>query len=304
MSSFDISNLGAHPAFASQKQVVPLAGFSGAAIALLRTANGARFVRKAAGEPAGNKAVKEQADRQIWLRNVLEGAAEVPKILETGEVDGLYYFDMEFVPSADVNIFLKSAPFDEIKRFSSRIEGLMIHMASRHDENATPPSGHAFIEKLDQIEQRTSGRFDHLLVPLREGFEQVEPLLSAMPATVTHGDLTFENVLVDPEGKLWLIDPIQSPIDHFWMDWSKLFQECEGRWYKHRGKHLSAGITHWLRNRWLSAAAEISPDYPALHHLLLALTFARILPYARSETDVNFVAERVEAFGNASLGGR
>ena len=301
MTALPSNALENHPAFAFRKGVLPLTGFSGAAIALLRTPGGSQFVRKAAGVPADNYMMREQAARLSWLRNSLMGVAEVPEVLKEGEIEGLYYFDMEFVLSGDVNIFLRSAPFDEIKLFASRVEDLMVHMSSLDDKDATPPSSKAFIDKLDQIESRTSGRFSNILMPIRDGFIQTEKILGSTQATIAHGDLTFENILVGAERRIWLIDSIQPPIDHYWMDWSKLFQECEGRWYRHRGKHLSAGITHWLRNRWLKTATEISPDYLALHHLLLALTFARILPYAKSENDTRFVAERVNAFGSAAL---
>jgi hypothetical protein len=99
---------------------------------------------------------------------------------------------------------------------------------------------------------------------------------------------------------LWLIDPIQSPIDHYWFDWAKLFQECEGHWYLHRRKPISSGVVHWLRNRWHRAAIDLVPGYAAWHYLLLALTFARILPYARSESDVEFVTARVQAFSRSA----
>lgn len=291
-------SLRTHPAYQSCDEVVPLTGFSGALIALVRTPAGSQFVRKAAQNSIDSMTIKEQAQRQAWLRTSLSGAAEVPEILEEGAVDGHYYFDMEFVPSGDVNIFLRNASFDGVKVFSERIERFMADMSSLHDINAAAPDNTAFIEKIDQIESRTLGQFADLLTPIRNGFFETQKIISSMQPTIVHGDLTFENILVGKDNKLWIIDSIKPPIDHYWMDWAKLFQECEGRWYGHRGKNLSAGVTHWLRNRWLKTAIEISPNYEVLHHLLLALTFARILPYAKTKEDVDFVVERVKAFGN------
>ena len=103
--------------------------------------------------------------------------------------------------------------------------------------------------------------------------------------TAVHGDLTFENILVGRGGQLWLIDAIDLPFHHYWLDWAKLFQECEGRWHAHRGRPISTSVTWWLRTRWMDAAARLAPEYPSRHYLLLGLTFARILPYALSDFD-------------------
>lgn len=298
MDAIKLDSLKSHPAYQSCDQVLPLTGFSGALIGLVRTPTGLQFVRKAAQTPIDSGTIKGQARRQSWLRNSLIGAAEVPEILGEGAVDGHYYYDMEFVPYGDVNIFLKNASFDEVKVFSERIERFMADMSLLHDVNAAPTDNTAFIEKIDQIISRTSGKYGDLLAPIRNGFFETQNIVSSMKPTIVHGDLTFENILIGRTNDLWIIDSIRPPIDHYWMDWSKLFQECEGRWYGHRGKNLSAGVTHWLRNRWLKAAIEISPNYEVMHHLLLALTFARILPYAKSEKDIDFVVARVKAFGN------
>ncbi|MCA1653852.1 MAG: phosphotransferase [Sphingomicrobium sp.] len=291
-----------HPAFASFARVLPLTGFSGAAIALLRDGNGPQFVRKAAATTAANAVLRRQAARQEWLRRALSDCAKVPEVRGEGEVDGLYYFDMEFVPSRDANAFIATAPFDELAGFADQVERLMSRLAeSRLDDRGPTPSLVPIERKLAEIAERTAGRFDDLLAPIRSAVERLGRYAEAPVRTVTHGDLTFENILVSARGELWLIDPIESPIDHYWFDWAKLFQDCEGRWHSHRGKPISLGVSWWLRNRWLAAAARIAPDYPARHYLLLALTFARILPYVRSEADEAFVTARVEAYGEAAL---
>lgn len=300
MSAANEDALRIHPAFASFKQVVPLAGFSGAAIAIVRNSGGAQFVRKAAMAQGGNDVLRTQAARQHWLRDQLAGAAGVPEILDEGELDGLYHFDMEFVPSRDAHAFLNNASFGDIEYFADRIEELLRHMSERRLPDRAAPTVQPLLLKLAEIDGRTAGGFARLLDPLRATVEALGAFPDGAPATATHGDLTFENILVGPKFRLWLIDPIQSPVDHHWFDWAKLFQECEGRWYEHRGKPLSAGVTHWLRNRWLDAANAITPNYAAWHYLLLALTFARILPYARTPRDVEFVAERVAAFGTVA----
>lgn len=288
--------LAIHPGFSSFRQVIPLAGFSGAAIALLRNPGGSQFVRKAAMTGDRNGPMRVQADRQRWLRNRLAGAAEVPEILDEGEIEGLYYFDMEFVPSRDANAFLATASFGDTERFAASVEQLILHLSQCRLDTQAAPTTQPLILKLAEIDARTSGGFANILEPLREMIDATAFPAGATHATACHGDLTFENILVGAKHRLWLIDPIQSPMDHYWFDWSKLFQECEGYWYLHRRKPISTGVVHWLRNRWHRAANDLTPGYAAWHYLLLALTFARILPYVRTEDDMSFVVGRVQHF--------
>lgn len=291
-----------HAAFQGFDEVVPLAGFSGASIAILRSPGKASFVRKVAKAPETNAALRAQASRQSWLRDQLAGAANVPAVLKEGEVEGLYFFDMEFVPSRDANSFLISANFDELREFAERVEELMSRMSRRSLEgSAAEPSLEPFKKKLAEISERTDGRFEALIAPIGDAIEALPSFATNPLPTVCHGDLTFENILVSARRDLWLIDAIPSPIDHYWMDWAKLFQDSEGRWHIHRGKKLSVGVTRWLRNRWFSYAVKLAPDYAARHYILLALTFARILPYAKSRADLDFVAERIRLFGQAAL---
>lgn len=300
MSQIHGEALAIHPGFSSFRQVIPLAGFSGAAIALLRNPGGGQFVRKAAMTSANNDPMRVQSARQRWLREQLVGAAKIPEILAEGEIDGLYYFDMEFVPSRDANTFLATVSFGDVEHFAASIEQLIRRLSECALPAKTAPTVQPLLLKLAEIDVRTSGGFTALLEPLREMIQAADLSSVAPHATVCHGDLTFENILVGAEHKLWLIDPIQSPVDHYWFDWAKLFQECEGRWYLHRRKPISSGVVHWLRNRWHRSACELVPGYANWHYLLLALTFARILPYARSENDIQFVTARVQEFSRSA----
>ena len=290
-----------HPATVGFAERVPLSGFSGAQVTLLRTAGGALFVRKAAWDAPGGGVLRAQARRQAWLAGLLHGAAAVPAVLGEGEADGLYYFDMAFVPSRDAVGFLAQARFDQLGGFADRVEALMALLATLPAEGAHPPERAAILAKLDEITLRTAGNYAAVLDPLRRAVLMLDRLVGDDRATAAHGDLTLENILVGREGDLWLIDPIASPIDHYWIDWSKLFQDVEGGWHAHRGRAITSGVTRWLRNRWFAAACRQSPDYRARHAVLLGLTFARILPYARTDADRAFVAGRVEQFGREAL---
>lgn len=288
-----------NPAFAGFREVVPLSGFSGAFVALLRDDAGRLFVRKAAETAALSARLRRQAERQTWLRRVVADAAELPEVERDGEIDGLYWFDMSFAAGRDATSYLSATSFEAVEEFANAVRLLLERLAAgapEHPVRQTPAE--VLGAKLAEIDTRTDGRFAGLLAPLRQA---TGGLPAQLPATAAHGDLTFENIIVDRHRRLWLIDTIDSPLDHYWIDWSKLFQECEGRWHQHRRRHLSLSVSWGLRQRFFEIARGMDPRYPSLHYLLLGLTFARILPYARNEADIAFVSGRVAAFGEQAV---
>jgi aminoglycoside phosphotransferase (APT) family kinase protein len=286
-------------AFAGFREVVPLSGFSGAFVALLRDDAGRLFVRKAAETADLNAKLRRQAERQAWLSGVLAGAAEAPAVEREGEADGLYWYDMAFAAGRDATSYLSTTSFEAVEEFAACIRAVVERLAASAPEHPVAQTlSEVLAGKLAEIDHRTEGRFAGLLAPLHEG---AGILRAELTPTATHGDLTFENIIVDRHRRLWLLDTIDSPLDHYWMDWSKLFQECEGRWHEHRRRSLSLSVSWGLRQRFFEIARGMDPRYPGLHYLLLGLTFARILPYARSEADIAFVSRRVAAFGERAI---
>ncbi|KAH2816696.1 hypothetical protein KXV85_004279, partial [Aspergillus fumigatus] len=79
LMSDDIAAARSHPAFAGFSELLPLSGLSGAEVILMRTRAGSRVVRKMGRDAATNRVLKRQAERQRWLRTVIEDVADVPE---------------------------------------------------------------------------------------------------------------------------------------------------------------------------------------------------------------------------------
>lgn len=286
-----------HPAFAGRREMVPLSGFSGALIALLRDDEGRAFVRKAAETPQHSKRLQRQAERQAMLGALVRGVAHMPEVEREGEADGCYWFDMTFAPGRDAVTYLSEASHDQFDAFTRDIGKIVERLAVSPADGSTFVPGHAIAAKFAEIDGKTDGRHCDLL---RRLIAASNAMNFELTPTAAHGDLTLENIIVGKDRKLWLIDTIDSPFDHYWIDLSKLFQDVEGRWFLHRGRTLSLGLSWELRQRLLHHASVMDSRYPAWHHLLLALTFARILPYARDDHDRAFIEGRVALFAEAS----
>jgi aminoglycoside/choline kinase family phosphotransferase len=119
---------------------------------------------------------------------------------------------------------------------------------------------------------------------------------TAQGAGFCHGDLTLENLMVDRDGRVWLVDFLDSPFEHPWQDYVKLQQDIEGGWYLRKGLRMGPAIMSYARQWLLEIIAEIAPDYSKYAPTLAAVNFSRILPYTRTPEERAFVIERVEHF--------
>lgn len=288
-----IDDLRTHPAFLHCGTLIPLSGFSGALIGLLVPDGGIRRVRKAAATAAESDKLRRQAECQRRLTTFLAPVASVPEILSEGVANGCYWFDMEYVVGVDAIRHLHVGTPD-------RVDGLIIQLTAVLDAHlAVPRADRPMIElavsvagKLDEIDRRTGARHRGVTDAIRSRLADADVQLAP---NFAHGDLTLENILVDRRRRLWIIDTIESPFDHYWIDLAKLFQDLEGRWFQRRGRTLSLGATWTLRQRLMRYAVERDPRYRSAHPVLLALTFARILPYCQSSDDVDFVTGKAMA---------
>jgi len=288
-----VSDPKPHPAFRHCGDFVLLSGFSGALIGLLLPHGGIRRVRKASATPEDSAKLRGQAKRQRQMSKLLAGVAAVPEILNEGSAEGCYWFDMEYVVGTDAVRYLELGSSERVEKLFGQIAAILDAHAgvSLH---AAPVIHLAEIVagKLDEIDSRTGAMH-------RAATDLIRARLSDVSVDLTpnfaHGDLTLENILVDRRQRLWLIDTIDSPCDHYWIDLAKLFQDIEGRWFQRCGRSLSLGVTWTLRKRLMRHAVALDQRYERAHPTLLALTFARILPYCQTEADRDFVLGKLLA---------
>jgi hypothetical protein len=287
-----MSELNNHCCFLGFDNIVQLSGFSGAHVALLDADTQNKRVRKAALDPGSSNRLRDQAARQMHLADLFKGVVCMPEILSYGENGGCYWYDMEYISGVDAVDYLTIGTRPKIDNLLGQIKALMEVQFLSADKNAFEIDLNLCVnKKLLEIDTATSGKHNKCL----------QAIVSKMPdrtvmlqPTSVHGDLTLENILVDRAGKIWLIDTIPSPFDHYWIDIAKLFQDLVGRWYLHRGRTLSIGMISTITDEIFSHVEFLDKRYLNYHTTLLALNFARILPYCKSKEDIGFVYERID----------
>ncbi|MCK6549738.1 phosphotransferase [Myxococcota bacterium] len=277
-----------------------LSGLSGAQIYLVSRDERVWFVRKAARHAQGSARLRAQAAKQQRFDGLARPHLKTPRILGDGEVDGRYYFDMELVRGPDGASYLGRAPFDAVVAFTDRLCGYLELAASTpaigvHD--GTGPFD-ALYAKLCDVERRTRALSPDVLSALFLGLDRLRAI-GAIPATLCHGDLTLENMAIGEDGTIWVLDLLDSPVEHWWQDVAKLHQDLSGGWYLRRQQRVALGVMMYVSGRLLDSAAKLSPAYRDLHATLVACTFVRILPYVQSDDERRFVLDRIEHFARS-----
>jgi len=288
-----LSELLAHPAFRDVSGIVPMSGFSGAFVAVINSTNEkTRRVRKSAVDAKGSIRLFDQAKRQMALLKVLHNVAHVPAVLDEGTIEGCYWYDMEFVSGIDAVEYLSIGTRPKVDSFFCQLASILdtLKITSSADEPSFELNS-KLNRKLDEIDTLTTGKFHAWTDLLRDTMSETEIYLSP---TFSHGDLTLENILVDRSERLWLIDAIPSPFNHYWIDLAKLFQDLEGRWFLHRKRSLSIALTLVLSEKLVQHVVERDAHYLTYHPVLLGMNFARILPYCTGPEDIKFVTNRIE----------
>lgn len=118
--------------------------------------------------------------------------------------------------------------------------------------------------------------------------ELVDRLPAVLPkefqVTFYHGDLTFENIIVDSFGEPCLIDPLDSYMPNYFADITKLCVELWGFWsFIFRDDIPNAGVYYALRNELLNSSLW-SVYYPYMK-VLVGIDLLRTLPYLHADPD-------------------
>src|SRR5262249_5303690 len=149
-----------------------------------------------------------------------------PRILDEGEVNGRYFYDMEFVRGPDGTSHLLRASYEEVAQFTDRLCGY-IKAAATRPSLATPCHRGLFdalYSKVCEVQRNTNLITDENLTHLFLALDRVRRL-GDIPPTLCHGDLTLQNMIIGSDGTVWVVDLLDSPFEHYWQDVAKLHQD-------------------------------------------------------------------------------
>lgn len=273
-----------------------LSGYSGCKVLLCQADDdSSMFVRKISSSAEYNKRLLAQAQKQEVFLNDSQAPFRVPRIINHGELDGIYFFDMEYINGQTlINHIPNSIESDShINSLSSIIDFFSEKKQSNHLKWSL---FHDTLDKLNsvvnsvQFDSQIVNRMFSFLISKRNDFDQI--------STFCHGDLTLENIIVSDTGEYVLYDFLDNFSNHFWFDIAKIYQDLEGGWYNLKNNKLiiSPIKLNTFGERLKKELNTVYPNYFEVHYFLLSLCFMRIVPYATDSKLRTQILSRVNFF--------
>lgn len=254
-------------------------GHSGCRLFLKRDGNGRFFVRKYSSSPDYNDRLKTQMLKQ--RRSRLE-MVKTPGVWGYGFEKDLFYFDMEYINSQPLGVFIKTLPIRDIGGYVDLLFGSLDNTGKADVRNMSVQD--IFQKKVMEVDEKLHEKND---VEKRAFALLKTKDFSNVPSSKCHGDLTMENILVGNSRNVYLIDFLDSFFDSWMMDVAKLLQDIEVKW-SYRHESVSAG----LEIRLLAAKEELERRIKAMPggmqklldiNYILLLNLTRILPYIKEQ---------------------
>jgi aminoglycoside phosphotransferase (APT) family kinase protein len=281
----------ARPASSPENPLLVFQGHSGAIVTLHRQGQ-ASVVRKCAADASGNARLLQQAEKQ---RRLFAFGVPVPRVIAQGaEPDGRAFFEMEYVPARTLGAIVAGAAALDWPALAHALDR-MIWLFRTQAGEPIPPG--AFAQKIADILGQCDTAETRILA---------DALLrcdwTGIPSSPSHGDLTFENILIAQGGRVAFIDCDEPWVSSFWLDIAKLFQDAQGHWCLralYRAETSRVALLNAVQKieRLLPAlmnfAYRADSTLPARLPQLAALHLFRTVPYARDETTRRFALARM-----------
>lgn len=233
--------------------------------------------RKEARDPGRRKL----RDEIRFLENMPDALRPLyPEVLRSGETDELVFMEQEFLPFSTLrhHLFTGRSPAD---RAVARIETILTRLYELAYAPHTRPAPADYLEqyhfqrlwhRLRYTFERApvfnalltarriwiNGRAYHNVPQLLSAFERSEQACSLVtPGLVSpylHGDLHFENIMIDPEGSDFrLIDPRGYEYCDLYYDLGKISHSTNGKYdFIHEGR---------FELSWKAGEADVEAEY-------------------------------------------
>jgi serine/threonine protein kinase len=270
------------------KSYKTLSGLSFANVILATKDGKFWFVRKIAKTTSDSDRLRIQANKQLAFSNSL---FKCPRILEIGEIEDKFYFDMEYIRGPDASKYLSNASYRNISQFGEFLCEYIDYVSS----NSLNDNTNNITQLQDKLNSLSSYISEELLSNI---LSKLQSLKLHLNSTLNHGDLTLENLIISSDGTPYLLDFLNSNFNHYFQDVSKLYQDLSGGWYQRKGVSISKCANDFLGQKIYKYVINKEGIYEQLHNILICYNFIRILPYIKTIEDKILVEERIKYFGD------
>ena len=229
-----------------------------------------------------SQAIKQELFNAAQISNV-----DVPNVISSANNDGVFQFEMEYIPHADALTFLNIASVENVKIFWQNIVGFIDYCVANSRIQRVDCS--TFVDKFETTAEKVAERDEDstaLIKDCAEVFARLEPHYSTYEG-ICHGDLTFSNMMVSKSGNIHLIDFLDTYFESPLQDIVKLRQDTKHHWtlniHSNSIDDKRMKILYAHLDELLVAKFSNFEFYKKLYFPTQLLNFLRILPYIENE---------------------
>lgn len=276
-----------------------LKGFSGCELEIIDV-DEHKCVRKRSSSIDYNHRMLEQKRKQS---DVHIGDLNNCRVIDEGNENGLYYFDMEYINGMTLADYMESIELSDIDQMVFKLTN-HYSMYTERDDKA---SGF-FCRKVSDVKNAI---YNNSIVKrdndtIQEAINELEHYSwKYVVNSPCHGDMTMENILIDKDG-CYLIDFLDSFYDTWQIDAAKLLQDAECYWsYRYKPMTMNLKVRLLIfRDLCIEKIMKMQSgkDFlDSVYHILL-LNILRIFPYVKNERDYLFLVGTLSNI-NKKMGG-
>lgn len=258
--------------------VKELKGNSGCSIQLHKK-DGVFFVRKQATTIKVSKRLEEQVNILSDIRKI----SSSPVILSTTKNREIFEYDMEFIEGDLFSRYTHFNSEEEILLAFRKILGFIEKCSKIKHSNAFSLNNR-IVRKLNSLNE---------IIDVQEGVWSLVPKEDIiLKETFCHGDMTFENIIIDKHDNCVFIDPLKPYLKHYFADISKLLKEVCHNWtYINSGVRVSSRHNSILLNELMNNA--LYNNFEKHHKILVCIDLLRTIPYLKDEKKVSLVNQEI-----------
>ena len=285
-----------------------LKGHSGCKLFIIQSDNSDYIdcVRKVSKNIHYNKRLKAQYLKQKRFKSKI---FDVPEVVNSGKTNNLFYFDMQYIRGSTLASEIGFMDTITIEKIINNIFHFISENANKKLETHQN-TDEIMLRKLATLEDSLSKNKD--FKKLNNTFD----LLVTHPwyriqNTVSHGDLTLENILVT-EHKLYLIDLLDTFFETWIGDISKILVDLLIGW-SFREKIITNNLgeleeikMHFFRKNFCTKINNLDKGTDLWEdiHAYLILDLLRIIPYTKDVKVYNFILDKILKLTNDVNKGR
>lgn len=233
-----------------------------------------------------NDRLKKQADKQ---KEGLNGFDKC-KVVEEGLYKGLFYFAMEYINGSTIAEYMFKIELNEISDLANKLLYNFVN-PEYYDNKAKD----VFINKITSL-KHSIGDIGNQYVLM--AFRELEKFdWSYLIKSKCHGDMTLENMIIS-NGKIYLIDFLDSFYNSWLIDFAKILQDVELGWaYRFEYNNDSNLYVRLMIIKDILTENVLRMKYginlmDTVYHILL-LNLIRILPYIKDNTTEVFLKSKI-----------